>query len=45
MKTDLRSEAEQIARILGAIVVSSKTRLVFGLAVFALCILNTAILG
>ena len=42
---DLRGEAEQIARILGAIVVSSKGRLVFGPAVFAFCILNVALLG
>jgi four helix bundle protein len=41
---ELRGEAEQIARILGAIVVSSKRRLVFGPAVFAFCILNVALL-
>ena len=42
---ELRGEAEQIARILGAIVVSSKRRLVFGPAVFAFCILNVALLA
>ena len=42
---DLRGEAEQIARILGAIVVSSKPRLVFESAVFAFCILNFALLN
>jgi four helix bundle protein len=42
---DLRGEAEQIARILGAIVVSSKPRLLFGSAVFAFCILNFALLS
>jgi four helix bundle protein len=41
---DLRGEAEQIARILGAIVVSSKGRLVFPSAVFAFCILHVALL-
>jgi four helix bundle protein len=40
---DLRGEAEQIARILGAIVVSSKPRLRFGSALFAFCILNVAL--
>ena len=34
-----------IARILGAIVVRSKGRLVLGPAVFAFCILNVALLG
>jgi four helix bundle protein len=42
---DLRGEAEQIARILGAIVVSSKRRLVLGPAVFAFCILHVALLS
>jgi four helix bundle protein len=42
---DLRGEADQIARILGAIVVSSKRRLLLGSAVFALCILNIALLS
>jgi hypothetical protein len=37
---ELRGEAEQIARILGAIVVSSKGRLVFPSAVFAFCMLH-----
>jgi four helix bundle protein len=41
----LRGEAEQIARILGAIVVRTKTRSVFGAAVFAFCILNFALLA
>jgi four helix bundle protein len=40
----LRNEAEQIARILGAIVVSSKRRMVFPSAVFAFCILHVALL-
>jgi four helix bundle protein len=42
---DLRGEADQIARILGAIVVSSKRRLLLGSAVFAFCILNIALLS
>jgi four helix bundle protein len=42
---ELRGEAEQIARILGAIVVSSKRRLLLGSAVFAFCILNVALLN
>jgi four helix bundle protein len=37
---DLRGEAEQIARILGAIVVSAKRRTVLGSAVFAFCMLH-----
>jgi four helix bundle protein len=41
---DLRGEAEQIARILGAIVVTSKRRLLLGSAVFAFCILHSALL-
>jgi len=42
---DLRGEAEQIARILGAIVVSAKRRLMLGSAVFAFCILHVALLS
>ena len=42
---DLRGEAEQIARILGAIVVSSKGQQQLGSAVFAFCILNFALLN
>jgi four helix bundle protein len=42
---DLRGEAEQIARILGAIVVSSKRRMLLGSAVFAFCILHVALLS
>jgi four helix bundle protein len=42
---DLRGEADQIARILGAIVVSSKRRLLPGSAVFAFCILHIALLS
>jgi four helix bundle protein len=42
---ELRSEAEQIARILGAIVVKAKGRLVFAPAVFAFCILHVALLA
>jgi four helix bundle protein len=41
---DLRGEGEQLARILGAIVVSAKRRLLIGSAVFAFCILNVALL-
>jgi len=41
---DLRGEAEQIARILGAIVVASKRRLLLGSAVFAFCILHFELL-
>jgi four helix bundle protein len=41
----LRDEAEQIARILGAIVVSSKHRRSVGSAMFAFCLLNFALLG
>jgi len=42
---DLRGEAEQIARILGAIVVRSKTRLVFRATVLEFCILHIALLS
>jgi four helix bundle protein len=42
---DLCGEAEQIARILGAIVVKSKRRLVFGPTVFAFCMLHVALLS
>ena len=38
----LRNEGEQIARILGAIVVNAKRRMLIGKAVFAFCILNLA---
>ena len=41
---DLRGEGDQIARILGAIVVSTKRRMLAGYAVFAFCILNFALL-
>ena len=41
---DLPEEAEQVARILGAIVVSAKRRMLLGSAVFAFCILNFALL-
>jgi four helix bundle protein len=40
----LRDEADQIARILGAIVVSSKRRLLAGCSTFAFCILTFALL-
>jgi len=39
----LRGEGEQIARILGAIVVKTKVRLSAGYVVFAFCILNFAL--
>ena len=41
---DLRGEGDQIARILGAIVVNTKRRMLTGYAVFAFCILNFALL-
>ena len=41
---DLRGDGDQIARILGAIVVSTKRRMLTGYAVFAFCILNFAFL-
>jgi four helix bundle protein len=41
---DLRGEGDQIARILGAIIVSTKRRMLAGYAVFAFCILNFALL-
>ena len=41
---DLRGEGDQIASILGAIVVSTKRRMLAGYAVFAFCILNFALL-
>ena len=41
---DLRGEAEQIARILGAIVISAKRRMMLGSAVFAFCILHFELL-
>jgi four helix bundle protein len=40
----LRDEGEQISRILGAIAVSTKRRMLAGYAVFAFCILNFALL-
>jgi hypothetical protein len=40
----LRNEGEQIARILGAIAVNTKRRMLLGKAVFAFCILNLALL-
>jgi len=42
--TDLCGEADQIARILGAIVVKTKLRMGAGYGVFAFCILNFALL-
>ena len=36
----LRGEGDQISRILGAIVISTKRRLIAGYALFAFCILN-----
>jgi four helix bundle protein len=42
---DLRGEAEQISRILGAIVVNAKRRRLVGSAVFAFCILQVALLN
>ena len=42
---DLRGEGDQISRILGAIVVSTKRRLLAKMAVFAFCILNFALLN
>jgi hypothetical protein len=42
---ELRGESEQISRILGAIVVSTKRRMLLGYAVFAFCILNFALLN
>jgi len=41
---DLRGEGEEIARILAAIVISTKRRTMTGYAVFAFCILNSALL-
>src|SRR5688572_29143640 len=41
---DLRGEGDQISRIIGAIVVSTKRRMLAGYAVFAFCILNFALL-
>jgi four helix bundle protein len=40
----LTDEADQVARILGAIVVNTKRRTAAGYAVFAFCILNIALL-
>ena len=40
----LCGECDQISRILGAIVVSTKRRMLAGYAVFAFCILNFALL-
>ena len=42
--TELRGEADQIVRILTTIVVNTKRRMVFGSAVSAFCILNSALL-
>jgi four helix bundle protein len=39
----LRDEGEQISRILGAIVVNTRRRLIAGCTVFAFCILNFAL--
>ncbi|HZJ32328.1 MAG TPA: four helix bundle protein [Vicinamibacterales bacterium] len=41
---ELIGEGDQIARILAAIVVSTKRRMLVGYAVFAICILNSALL-
>ena len=41
---ELSGEADQIARILGAIVVRTKVRMRVGYTVFAFCILNFALL-
>ena len=41
---ELCGEGDQIARILGAIVVSTKRRMLVGHAVFAFCILTFALL-
>jgi four helix bundle protein len=40
----LQDESDQVARILGAIVVSSKRRLMAGYSAFAFCILTFALL-
>jgi four helix bundle protein len=42
--TVLQGEGEQIVRILGAIVISTKRRMLAGPAVFAFCILHFALL-
>ena len=42
---DLGGEADQIARILGSIVVKTKLRMRVGYAVFAFCILNFALVS
>jgi four helix bundle protein len=42
--SQLTNEADQVARILGAIVVNTKRRMTSALAVFAFCILNLALL-
>jgi four helix bundle protein len=42
---DLSGEADQIARILGSIVVRTKLRMRVGYAVFAFCILNFALVS
>ena len=42
---ELRGEGDQIARILGAIVVSTKRRMLVKHVVFAFCILNFALLN
>jgi hypothetical protein len=42
---ELRGEGDQIARILGAIVVSTKRRMFTRLAAFAFCILTFALLS
>ena len=42
---DLSGEADQIARILGSIVVRTKLRMRVGDAVFAFCILNFALVS
>jgi four helix bundle protein len=42
--SQLIDEANQVSRILGAIVVNSKRRMAAGYAVFAFCILNLALI-
>jgi four helix bundle protein len=42
---ELSGEGDQISRILASIVIKTKSRLRFGYAVFASCILNFALLS
>jgi hypothetical protein len=42
---ELSGEGNQISRILASIVIKTKSRLRFGYAVFAFCILNFALLS